>query len=113
MSLTRGAIWLADLSPTRGHEQAGRRPVLLVSPESFNRGPSTLVIICPLTTTERGIRTHIKVLPTEGGLKEISFVMTEAVRSISKDRLVKHWGNLTHQTMNQVSDVLKILMDLR
>jgi len=42
----RGEVWLADLDPTRGHEQAGRRPVLVVSDDIFNRGPADLVIIC-------------------------------------------------------------------
>ncbi len=36
----RGEVWLADLNPTRGHEQAGRRPVLVVSEDLFNRGPA-------------------------------------------------------------------------
>jgi len=40
-------MWLADLDPTRGHEQAGRRPVLVVSDDIFNRGPADLVIILP------------------------------------------------------------------
>jgi len=39
----RGEVWLADLGPTRGHEQAGRRPVLIISDDIFNRGPADLV----------------------------------------------------------------------
>ena len=105
-------MWLADLSPTRGREQAGLRPVLIVSPEQFNRGPSTLIIVCPLTSKERGIRTHIKVVPPEGGLRETSFVMTEAVRSISKDRLIETWGNLPGQSVDKVAEVLRILLEL-
>ena len=45
----RGEVWLADLDPTRDREQAGRRPVLIVSEDLFNHGPADLVIICPLT----------------------------------------------------------------
>jgi mRNA interferase MazF len=40
----RGEIWLADLRPTHGREQAGRRPVLVLSVDSFNSGPADLVI---------------------------------------------------------------------
>ena len=35
--MKRGEIWLVSLDPTLGHEQKGRRPVLIVSPEAFNR----------------------------------------------------------------------------
>jgi mRNA interferase MazF len=103
---------MADLSPTRGREQSGRRPVVLVSPESFNRGAAELTIICPLTTRDRKVRTHLRVQPPEGGLKEPSFIMSEAVRSISKDRLIAYWGSLDRQTVAQMDDVLRILLDL-
>jgi mRNA interferase MazF len=47
----RGEIWLADLNPTRGHEQAGARPVLIISTDPFNYGPAGLVFVLPLTKT--------------------------------------------------------------
>ena len=105
-------MWLADLNPTRGREQSGRRPVVLLSPEKFNLGAAELVIVCPLTTKERRVRTHIRIEPPEGGLKEVSFVMTEAVRSISKDRLLTHWGTLGSKNLETIDDVLRILLDL-
>lgn len=110
--MARGAIWLADLSPTRGREQSGRRPVALVSRERFNSGGASLVIVCPLTTTERGIRSHIRVVPPEGGLRLTSFIMTEAVRSISKQRLLEPWGCPENATLERVEDVLRILLHL-
>ena len=112
MSLSRGAVWLADLNPTRGREQAGRRPVLLVSLERFNRGATELVIVCPLTTKDKRIRTHVRIEPPEGGLKETSFVMSEAIRSISKDRLLSHWGTLSAKSLETVDDILRILLEL-
>ncbi len=44
----RGEIWLADLNPTRGHEQSGRRPVIVLSEDLFNNGPADLVIVLPI-----------------------------------------------------------------
>ena len=70
------------------------------------------MIVCPLTTRDRNIRTHIKVEPPEGGLKETSFVLSEAIRSISKNRLVNHWGHLGRNTLAQVEDVIRILLEL-
>lgn len=51
----RGENWLIDLNPTRGHEQGGRRPGLVVSVDLFNKGPAGLVIVLPITTKEKGI----------------------------------------------------------
>jgi mRNA interferase MazF len=108
----RGEVWLANLDPTRGREQAGRRPVLVVSHDDFNRGPADLVIVCPITSRLRGIASHIKLVPPDGGLKTESVVMCEAVRSISKQRLLKAWGRVSSDTMFAVDDVLKILLCL-
>lgn len=49
----RGQVWLADLGATRGHEQFGRRPVVVLSVDSFNAGPAGLVIVLPCTSKIR------------------------------------------------------------
>ena len=51
----RGEIWLADLRATRGREQTGRRPVFVLSVDFFNAGPADLVVVLPLTSTQRDI----------------------------------------------------------
>jgi mRNA interferase MazF len=110
---SRGQIWLADLNPTRGHEQAGQRPVLIVSTNAFNHGLADLVFVLPLTRTHRGIPLHIPVDPPEGGLTARSYVLCDAIRSISKDRLdPQPWGMLSRETMMQVENWLRLLMDL-
>ncbi len=108
----RGDIWLADLNPVRGHEQAGRRPVLVVSVDAFNAGRADLVIVIPITSTLRPIPFHVTVQPPEGGLTNASALLCEAVRSISKDRLVTRWGSLTSSTMALVEDRLRLLLGL-
>ena len=47
--MKRGDIWLVGLDPTQGHEQRGRRPVLIVSPEAFNRVTGVPVVL-PITS---------------------------------------------------------------
>ena len=108
----RGEIWLADLNPVLGHEQAGRRPVLIVSVNPFNQGRADLVIVIPITSTLRPIPFHITVQPPEGGLTNASALLCEAVRSISKDRLIQRWGSITPATMAIVEDRLRVLMGL-
>ena len=58
-----GEVWLVDLSPTRGHEQAGRRPCLVISVNLFNQGPAGLAVVLPITTQEKGIPFHVEVIP--------------------------------------------------
>ena len=108
----RGEVWLTDLSPVRGHEQAGRRPSLIVSDTLFNQGPSGLVIVLPITSTLRGIPSQVLVLPPDGGLKVKSVILCEGVRSISTNRLHARWGQLSPRTMAAVENVLRFLMRL-
>lgn len=108
----RGEVWLADLNPTRGHEQAGRRPVLVVSEDIFNRGPAGLAIVLPMTSMLRDIPSHVAVAPPEGGLKNRSAILCEAVRSVSIERLVVRWGAVEKRTMTAVEDRLRILLRL-
>jgi mRNA interferase MazF len=108
----RGEVWLADLNPVRGHEQAGRRPVLVVSEDLFNQGPAGLAIVLPLTSTLRGIPSQVPVAPPEGGVKNRSAILCEGVRSVSVERLVVRWGAVSQGTMAAVEDRLRILLRL-
>ena len=56
MTPARGEVWNVDLDPVRGREQAGRRPALVISVDLFNRGPSGLVVLLPITSRYRGLR---------------------------------------------------------
>ncbi len=108
----RGDIWLADLNPVRGHDQAERRPVLVVSVDPFNHSRADLVVVVPITSTLRGIPFHVVVQPPEGGLTGVSALLCDAVRSISKDRLLSRWGSVLPATMAMVEDRLRVLMGL-
>ena len=109
---SRGEVWLVDLNPTRGHEQAGVRPGLVVSTDTFNHGPAGLVVILPLTTRARGIPLHVAVGPPEGGVQERSFVKCEDIRSVAKERLTQRWERISATTMAEVEDRLRILLQL-
>lgn len=108
----RGDIWEADLNPTRGREQAGVRPVLIVSHDALNKGPRGLVIVLPITGTDRGFPSHIQVNPPEGRLTKPSVIMTEGVRSISTSRLIRRLGTAAPDTMNRVVKILKFMLAL-
>lgn len=108
----RGEVWLADLDPTRGHEQAGRRPVLVLSETLFNRGPAGLAVVLPITSRLRPIPSHVRLVPPEGGLRKESAVLCEAIRSISSERLSARLGEVRASTLAKVEDVVRILLGL-
>lgn len=110
--IVRGEVWLADLNPVKGHEQAGNRPCLIISVDLFNQGASGLVVVLPITSKKKGIPFHVELNPPEGGLKVQSFIKCEDVRSISVERLEKRWGIVSPEILAAVEDRLRILMGL-
>ncbi len=109
---SRGDVWLADLSPIRGHEQAGRRPVLVVSVDAFNHGPAELALVLPMTSKIRPFPSWVVVQPPEGGVDRPSAILCEAIRSVARERLVTRWGQVSATTMARAEDSLRILLDL-
>ncbi|MGH2560477.1 MAG: type II toxin-antitoxin system PemK/MazF family toxin [Thermomicrobiales bacterium] len=109
---SRGEVWQVDLDPTRGHEQAGVRPAVIVSVDRFNHGPAGLVVVVPITRTERRNPFRVEVLAPEAGLTDRSFVKCEDVRSISLERLRRKRGDLALTTMDVIEDRLRILFGL-
>lgn len=108
----RGQIWLANLGTTRGHEQAGRRPVVVLSVDAFNAGPAGLVIVLPCTSKIRNVRAHIPVHPPEGGLHLPSAILCDAIRSVTTDCLIDLWGDVSPTTLAKVEDTVRVLLGL-
>lgn len=108
----RGEVWLVDLNPTRGHEQAGVRPALVLSANLFNQGPAGLVVVLPITSTERQVPLHVAIDPPEGGVRQRSFVKCEDIRSIAVERMRERWGSVSPGSMNVVEDRLRILLEI-
>jgi mRNA interferase MazF len=98
----QGEVWFASLDPVQGREQAGRRPVLVVSVDQFGTGPSQLAIVAPLTTRDHHQRIRVHLEPPEGGVRTASWIMPEQVRTIARQRLVERWGQVRPSTLEQV-----------
>ena len=112
-TIRRGEVWLADLEPTRGREQSGERPVLIVSTDRFNQGRSRLVVAVPFTTHRRGLPIHVEVRPPDGGLGDVSFAMCEQVRSLAVDRLGSQpFGRVPAAVLDSVENRLRLLLAL-
>jgi mRNA interferase MazF len=108
----RGEVWNANLDPTRGREQAGKRPVLVVSTDRFNEGPADLVIVAPITSKGKGIPWHVSVSAGEGGLRTESYIMCEMIRCVSRERLARRLGEVSAATLVEVETRLRILLEL-
>ena len=70
-------VWL-DFSPQAGHEQAGRRPALVVSPQAYN-GKVGLAVLCPITSQVKGYPFEVAVPP---GLKVAGAILSDQVKSL-------------------------------
>jgi mRNA-degrading endonuclease toxin of MazEF toxin-antitoxin module len=80
--MKRGEIWLVSLDPSSGHEQKGRRPVLIVSPEAFNRVTKVPVVV-PVTSGGKFARTAGFAVPLTGaGTKTTGVVRCDQPRAI-------------------------------
>ncbi len=80
--MKRGEIWLVSLDPTSGHEQKGRRPVLIVSPDAFNR-TTKLPIVLPITSGGNFARTAGFAVPlTDVGTKTTGVVRCDQPRTL-------------------------------
>jgi mRNA interferase MazF len=112
MTPSRGDVVMVNLDPIVGHEQGGQRPALVVSDNSLNRSPAGLVIIAPITGTDRGIPAHVRVFAPEGGLTKTSNVMADQIRTISRRRIARRLGAVSQSTMGEVDQRLKLVLGL-
>ncbi|MGI6588254.1 MAG: type II toxin-antitoxin system PemK/MazF family toxin [Peptococcia bacterium] len=109
-----GIFW-ADLAPTFGSEQAGIRPVLVVSAEEVNQA-LPIVTILSLTSVKRGRNIYpVEVLLNSKvtGLPKDSIAMAHQIRAIAKERLREKCGRInTDEVKEQVRTAIKIYLDL-
>jgi mRNA interferase MazF len=102
-----GELWWANLDPVLGHEQAGRRPVVIVSADWWNSSPAPVVGIVPLTSRGRGLPHHVKVVAGEGGLGVESYLMPEHLRYVDRRRLMTRvGGSLSPATLDALRPVI-------
>lgn len=112
MTARRGEVWLCDFDPVRGHEQAGRRPALVLSADTLNAGPGGLVTVLPITSRQRPLPSRVPMTPPEGGLTTPSFVIAEQIRTVALDRLTRRLGVAHPQTMRTVENIVRMVLVL-
>lgn len=109
--MKQGEIWYANLNPIKGQEQAGIRPVVIVSGNLLNTYLN-IVICCPLTTKIKNYKGNIVLQPTpKNKLKQASEILTFHIRSISKERLTKKIGEITTEEISKIKQTMNEIMD--
>ena len=113
MTVKRGEIYYADLSPVVGSEQGGIRPVLIIQNNIGNRYSPT-VIAASITSQQDKTKlpTHISVAADSSGLQKNSIVLLEQVRTLDKRRLKEKMGDLDLESMNRVDHALSVSFGL-
>lgn len=110
----RGDVYVARLDPFEGSEQAGQRPVIVMSRDSINEHSSVIVIV---PVTDRANKKTIYPSQTilragDGGLTKESVALGEQVRAISTTRLIRYMGRLSGSGVAAITDALRIALDL-
>lgn len=111
----RGDIFSARLDPTEGSEQAGTRPVVVVSRDSINANSSVIVVV-PVTDAANVKRTypsHVFFPQGSGGLNMDSIAKTEQIRAIQISRFVGYYGRLENIAVRRLDEAIKITLALK
>lgn len=110
----RGEIWLLDWSPSRGSEQSGFRPALIIQTDAANSNPNyPNTIVLAVSTKGKPVPFHISLKPSgENGLKEASFVKCEQVLTVAKDRLVRRLGTVVERDLQQIRRALRLVLEV-
>ncbi len=113
ISVKRGDIYYADLSPVVGSEQGGMRPVLIVQNDMGNRHSPTVIAAAITSQTGKArLPTHIELSARSYGLSKDSVVLLEQIRTIDKRRLREKMGKLDDSLMNRVDSALAVSFGL-
>ena len=113
MTIRRGDIFYADLSPVIGSEQGGLRPVLIVQNDVGNRySPTVIAAAITSKMSKNKLPTHIDVSAPEVGLAKDSVILLEQIRTLDKQRLKEKMGHLDDATMRVVNNAIQVSFGL-
>lgn len=113
ISVKRGDIFYADLSPVVGSEQGGTRPVLIVQNDTGNKHSPTVIAAAITSQTNKAkLPTHIEFPGKSAGLSKDSVVLLEQIRTIDKRRLREHMGHLDEGMMSRVDTAIAVSFGL-
>ncbi len=109
MTIKRGELYYADLSPVVGSEQGGVRPVLVVQNDVGNKYSPTVIAAAVTSKINKAkLPTHIELPSNTYGLQKDSVILLEQIRTLDKRRLKERIGELSETTMTRVDNAILI-----
>ena len=112
MEIKRGDIFYADLSPVKGSEQGGIRPVLIIQNDVGNYYSPTVIAAAITGRKKKRMPTHVILRHNTNRLHRTSLVMLEQIRTIDRTRLVEYIGSADGKSMKTVDEALAVSLGL-
>lgn len=115
MTIQRGEIYFVDLNPVQGREQAGQRPVLVVSSNAINRLPLVVAVVVGTKgeNVKRDYPTNVRVSSVDSGLRLETVFMCFQLRSIDPNRFSSApAGQVSEEVMQKIEDAIRYCLDL-
>lgn len=95
-------IYWANLNPTKGKEQKGKRPVVIISGNTMNKNFG-IFIVCPISSKIKNYAGCVKLEKNKiNKLKENSEIITFQIRTIAKERIIKKIGEITNEQLKEI-----------
>src|SRR4051794_37448777 len=107
----RGEVWQVSLDPTLAHEVKKTRPAVIVTNDVYNTN-NWVVSVVPLTSRDTAEYDQVLIQPAEGGLTNSSVTLPDQLRSVDRARLVRKLGDLQPETVQQIDQSIRIVLDL-
>lgn len=111
----RGEVFDVQLDPTKGREQRGTRPAVILSRDQLNQRQKSgwPLLVVPFTRTDHDLSFQPRIYPSQNnGLDEVSFAMTDQMRAVSPSRLVNRRGVLSGAALTKIEKAVIIVLKL-
>ena len=113
MSIQKGDLYFADLSPVMGSEQGGVRPVLVVQNDVGNKFSPTIIVAAITSRKNKAdLPTHVEIDAGGNGLSKNSIVLLEQLRTIDKKRLKERIGTIDKTRLPEVNEALSVSLGI-
>ena len=113
MSISRGEVYFADLSPVVGSEQGGVRPVLIIQNDIGNRFSPTVIVAAITAQIQKAkLPTHVEINAEKYGFERNSVILLEQIRTLDKQRLTDKITKLDNDMMEKINQALEISLGL-
>ena len=113
MSIKKGDLYFADLSPVVGSEQGGIRPVLVVQNDVGNKYSPTIIVAAVTSRRNKAdLPTHVEIAADGNGLSKNSVILLEQLRTIDKTRLKERIGTIDRNRLPEVNEALSVSLGI-